>query len=45
MRLADNKLLATGKIEDGKLVTPVAEALQAFGLDVKWNKSTKKLYV
>ncbi len=45
VRLADNKLLAIGRIEDGKFVAPVADVLQALGLSVKWDNDTKKLYV
>ncbi|ASS66361.1 MULTISPECIES: GH25 family lysozyme [unclassified Paenibacillus] len=45
VRLADNKLLAIGRIEDGKLVAPVADVLQALGIKVQWDNATKKLYV
>ncbi|QJC53045.1 N-acetylmuramoyl-L-alanine amidase [Paenibacillus albicereus] len=45
VRLSDGKLLASGRIEDGKLVAPVADVLQALGVKVQWDNSTKKLYV
>ncbi len=45
VRLADNKLLTIGRIEDGKLVAPVADVLQALGIKVQWDNDTKKLYI
>lgn len=45
VRLSDGKLLAVGRLEDGKLVAPVAHVLQKLGVAVKWDNETKKLYM
>ncbi|SDR80988.1 N-acetylmuramoyl-L-alanine amidase [Paenibacillaceae bacterium GAS479] len=45
VRLSDGKLLAVGKIEDGKLVAPVADVLKALGLSAQWDNANKKMYV
>ncbi|MCM3746511.1 N-acetylmuramoyl-L-alanine amidase [Paenibacillus pasadenensis] len=45
VRKSDGKLLAIGKIEDGKLVAPVADIVRGLGLPVDWDNETKKMYV
>ncbi|MEK0313753.1 DUF1906 domain-containing protein [Cohnella sp. 56] len=45
VRLADNALIATGELVDGRMVAPVAAVLDATGVRYKWDNDTKKLYL